>query len=81
MSEQKVTRKPKRIPYGMMNFEHVRRDNCYYDGQTMMYNSNMVLYFIDQYRSGLYLLPKDMLDANIRFDYENDMIQIYFTRN
>ena len=70
MSEQKVTRKPKRIPYGMMNFEHVRRDNCYYDGQTMMYNSNMVLYFIDQYRSGLYRLPKDMLDANIRFDYE-----------
>ena len=43
-------------------------EECY--GQTTMYNSNMVLYFIDQYRNSLYQLPKDMLDANIRFDYE-----------
>ena len=43
-------------------------EECY--GQTTMYNSNMVLYFIDKYRTGLYRLPKDMLDANIRFDYE-----------
>ena len=43
-------------------------EECY--GQTTMYNSNMVLYFIDQYRNSLYRLPKDMLDANIRFDYE-----------
>ena len=33
MSEQKRTGKPKRIPYGMMNFEHLRRDNCYADSE------------------------------------------------
>ena len=39
-------------------------------GKTTMYNSNMVLYFISTYRDYGYELPKDMLDANIRFDYE-----------
>ena len=39
-------------------------------GSTTMYNSNMVLYFIDKYRREGYQIPKEMLDANIRFDYE-----------
>lgn len=41
---------------------------CY--GKTTMYNSNMVLYFIDHYRRNLYDIPKNMIDDNIRFDYE-----------
>ena len=34
MSEQKRTGEPKRIPYGMMNFEHLRRDNYYFVDKT-----------------------------------------------
>ena len=43
-------------------------EECY--GSTTMYNSNMVLYFIDKYRRSLYQIPKNMIDDNIRFDYE-----------
>ena len=43
-------------------------EECY--GQTTMYNSCMVLYFIDQYinfrRCGI---PRDMIEDNIRVDY------------
>ena len=40
---------------------------CY--GQTTMYNSNMVLYFVKNYiRYGE--VPKDMVEDNIRIDYE-----------
>lgn len=39
-------------------------------GKTTMYNSNMVLYFVDKYRRSLYQIPKNMLDDNIRFGYE-----------
>ena len=39
-------------------------------GSTTMYSSNMVLYFIDKYKREGYQIPKEMLDANIRFDYE-----------
>ena len=42
-------------------------ENCY--GHTSMYNSNMVLYFIDNYvHSGGYL-PRNMIEENIRVDY------------
>lgn len=42
-------------------------ENCY--GQTTMYNSNMVLYFIDNYvHSGGYP-PRNMIEENIRVDY------------
>ena len=38
-------------------------------GRTTMYNSNMVLYFVDNYiRSGCEL-PKKMIEENIRIDY------------
>ena len=38
-------------------------------GRTTMYNSNMVLYFVDNYiRSGCQL-PKNMIEDNIRTDY------------
>ncbi|MCF2660500.1 hypothetical protein JQM83_15130, partial [Parabacteroides distasonis] len=30
MNGQKQREKPKRIPYGMMNFGRLRRDNCYF---------------------------------------------------
>ena len=39
-------------------------------GRTTMYNSNMVLYFVDNYiRNGGYV-PDNMLEENIRVDYE-----------
>ena len=34
MSEQKRTGKPKRVPYDMMSFEHVRRENYYFVDKT-----------------------------------------------
>ena len=41
--------------------------DCY--GETTMYNSNMVLYFVDNYiRNGGYM-PRNMVEENIRLDY------------
>ena len=37
--------------------------------ESPMYNSDMVLYFVDNYIRGKGELPNDMLDANIRTDY------------
>ena len=41
---------------------------CY--GETTMYNSNMVFYFLDKYKRSGFRIPDNMLDSNIRFDYE-----------
>lgn len=41
---------------------------CY--GQTTMYNSNMVLYFVKNYIDYNGKVPKDMVEDNIRIDYE-----------
>ncbi len=38
-------------------------------GRVTMYNSVMVLYFIDQYISNGYEIPMDMIEENIRIDY------------
>ena len=38
-------------------------------GETTMYNSNMVLYFIDNYVSSKGRLPRNMVEENIRVDY------------
>ena len=38
-------------------------------GETTMYNSNMVLYFLFRYINNRCRIPKDMLDDNIRVDY------------
>ena len=38
-------------------------------GETTMYNSNMVLYFVKNYIMGGYA-PEDMIEDNIRIDYE-----------
>lgn len=38
-------------------------------GRTTMYNSNMVLYFIDNYLRGYCNVPKRMIEENIRVDY------------
>lgn len=38
-------------------------------GLTTMYNSNMVLYFIDNYLRGRCRIPKNMVEDNIRVDY------------
>ena len=38
-------------------------------GETTMYNSNMVLYFLFRYIDNRCRIPKDMLDTNIRVDY------------
>ena len=41
---------------------------CY--GETTMYNSNMVFYFLDKYKRSGFRIPDNMQDSNIRFDYE-----------
>lgn len=41
---------------------------CY--GDTTMYNSCMVLYFLDNYLQYRCRVPKDMIESNIRVDYE-----------
>ena len=41
---------------------------CY--GKTTMYNSNMVLYFVKNYIEYNGEIPKDMVEDNIRIDYE-----------
>ena len=38
-------------------------------GETTMYNSNMVLYFVDNYIRNRGRLPKNMVEDNIRVDY------------
>lgn len=38
-------------------------------GETTMYNSNMVLYFIDKYLSNKCQIPRKMVEENIRIDY------------
>ena len=48
--------KPKRIPYGMMNFGHLRRDNCYYVDKTRFIErieeANKYFFFIRPRRFG-----------------------------
>lgn len=39
-------------------------------GRATMFNSNMVLYFVDNYIRNRGQVPKDMLEENIRIDYE-----------
>ena len=41
---------------------------CY--GQTTLYNSNMVLYFVKNYIDNGGKVPRDMIEDNIRIDYE-----------
>ena len=38
-------------------------------GKTTMYNSNMVLYFIDNYIRNCGAIPENMIEENIRLDY------------
>ena len=40
---------------------------CY--GETTMYNSVMVLYFLDNYIRSNYNIPKNMVESNVRTDY------------
>lgn len=42
-------------------------EECY--GRTSMYNSNMVLYFVDNYIRNGGSLPRNMIEENIRIDY------------
>ena len=55
-----VTETPKRIPYGMQNWEDVRLDNCYYVDKTRFIAeieaSNMYFFFIRPRRFGKSLL-------------------------
>ncbi len=39
-------------------------------GETTMYNSMMVLYFVDNYIRSNYQIPKKMVETNIRIDYD-----------
>ena len=53
---EETRRKPKRIPYGMMNFVNVRERNCYYVDKTRFIekieDSNMFFFFIRPRRFG-----------------------------
>ena len=42
-------------------------EKCY--GETTMYNSVMVLYFLDNYIRSNYNIPKNMVESNVRTDY------------
>ena len=42
-------------------------------GKTTMYNSNMVLYFLYNYIDGEGRLPRNMVEDNIRVDYNNKL--------
>ena len=53
---EETRRKPKRIPYGMMNFVNVRERDCYYVDKTRFIekieDSNMFFFFIRPRRFG-----------------------------
>ena len=73
MNENGISSKPLGIPYGMMNFVAIREDNHYYVDKTRFIekieNSNMVLSFMYKYLDNRCRIPKQMLDDNIRVDY------------
>ena len=56
MEDITAKQKPKRIPYGMMNFVDVREDNCYYVDKTKFIekveNANKFFFFIRPRRFG-----------------------------
>ncbi|MDY5638783.1 MAG: AAA family ATPase, partial [Parabacteroides sp.] len=56
MNGQKQREKPKRIPYGMMNFGRLRRDNCYFVDKTrfieQIEEANKYFFFIRPRRFG-----------------------------
>ena len=56
MEDITAKQKPKRIPYGMMNFVDVRNDNCYYVDKTKFIekveNANKFFFFIRPRRFG-----------------------------
>ena len=56
MEDQTFRQKPKRIPYGMMNFVDVREDNCYYVDKTRFIqkveDANKFFFFIRPRRFG-----------------------------
>lgn len=52
--------------------EGIKEDYCFADksyGSTTMYNSNMVLYFVDNYIRNEGNMPRNMIEENIRVDY------------
>ena len=85
MSEQKRTGKPKRIPYGMMNFEHLRRDNCYFVDKTRFIekieDANKYFFFIRPRRFGKSLtlsMLAHYYDINMKADGMSiELIQKY----
>ena len=50
-------------------------------GQVTMYNSVMVLYFIDQYIHNNCDIPRDMIEDNIRVDYKSFVCSYATTRS
>ena len=56
MEDQTFREKPKRIPYGMMNFVDIREDNCYYVDKTRFIqkveDANKFFFFIRPRRFG-----------------------------
>lgn len=76
MEQKKKRVYRKRIPYGMMNFEDVRKDDCYYVDKTPLnLNFSVVAAGIDDYKDGL--------DAtcNMAYNFFCDVYQQYLPEN
>ncbi len=67
------------LPFNHTADELVKETKPWYDnycfaeevyGKTTMYNSVMVLNFLDNYISSDYQIPKNMIETNVRIDYE-----------
>ncbi len=67
------------LPFNHSVDELIKKIKPWYDnycfaeeefGKTTMYNSVMVLNFLDNYISGGYQMPKNMVESNVRIDYE-----------
>lgn len=52
---------------------------CY--GETTLYNSNMVLYFVKNYIDNNGRVPRNMIESNIRIDYEKLRMLIARTKS
>ena len=80
MEKQKTPQKPRRIPYGMMNFVAIREENCYYVDKTRFIekveNANKFFFFIRPRRFGK-SLTMSMLRHYYDINQANKFEQLY----
>ncbi|MDO5526157.1 MAG: AAA family ATPase [Prevotella sp.] len=88
MEETTVRQKPRRIPYGMMNFVAVREDNCYYVDKTRFIekveDANKFFFFIRPRRFGKSLtmsMLRHYYDINQADKFEKLYGDLYIGKN